>query len=91
MRAAAEAIAHVQVRREADVAEYGRLLAAFASDYGFQPALYAEMALHARAIAMDRWEAIPCPKARRGVSLQIGRSIGYPRVERIGQQAISQI
>lgn len=55
MRAAIETIAQIPVRSEADVAEHGRLLAAFASDYGFEPALYAGMALHARAIAMDRW------------------------------------
>lgn len=55
MRAAIETIAPVPVRSEADVAEHGRLLAAFASDYGFEPAAYAGMALHARAIAMDRW------------------------------------
>lgn len=55
MRAAIETIAGMPVRSEADVAEHGRLLAAFASDYGFEPAPYAGMALHARAIAMDRW------------------------------------
>ncbi|MHA4838142.1 hypothetical protein [Sphingopyxis sp. MSC1_008] len=55
MRAAVETIAHIPVRSDADIAEHGRLLAAFASDYGFEPAAYAGMALHARAIAMDRW------------------------------------
>lgn len=55
MRAAIETIAAIPVRSEADVAEHGRRLAAFASDYGFVPASYAGMALHARAIAMDRW------------------------------------
>ena len=55
MRAAVETIAHITVRSEADVAEHGRLLGLFASDYGFAPAAYAGMALHARAIAMDRW------------------------------------
>ena len=55
MRAAVETIAHIPVRSEADVAEHGRLLADFARDYGFAPAAYAGMALHARAIAMDRW------------------------------------
>ena len=55
MRAAVETIAHIPVRSEADVAEHGRLLGLFASDYGFEPAAYAGMALHARAIAMDRW------------------------------------
>src|SRR3546814_4896208 len=56
MRAAVETIAHIPVRSEADVAEHGRLLGLFASDYGFAPAAYAGMALHARAIAMDRSE-----------------------------------
>ena len=55
MRAAVETIAHIPVRSEANVAEHGRLLGLFASDYGFAPAAYAGMALHARAIAMDRW------------------------------------
>ena len=55
MHAALATIAHLPVRSDADIAEHGRLLAAFASDYGFQPATYARMALHARAIAMDRW------------------------------------
>ena len=55
IRAAIETIAQIPVRSDADVAEHGRLLAAFASDYGFEPAAYAGMALHARAIAMDRW------------------------------------
>lgn len=55
MRAAIETIAAIPVRSEADVAEHGRLLAAFASDYGFEPVPYPGMALHARAIAMDRW------------------------------------
>lgn len=55
MRAAVETIAQIPVRSDADVAEHGRLLAIFASDYGFEPAAYAGMALHARAIAMDRW------------------------------------
>lgn len=55
MRAAINTIAAIPVRSEADIAEHGRLLAAFASDHGFEPAAYAGMALHARAIAMDRW------------------------------------
>jgi len=55
MRAAIETIAQIPVRSDGDVAEHGRLLAIFASDYGFEPAAYAGMALHARAIAMDRW------------------------------------
>jgi hypothetical protein len=55
MRAAIEAIQHVQIRTEADVIEHGRLLAAFASEYGFKPAIGASSALHARAIAMDLW------------------------------------
>lgn len=55
MQAAVETIAAIMVRSEADIAEHGRLLAAFAADYGFEPSAYAGMALHARAIAMDRW------------------------------------
>lgn len=55
MRAAAETIAPIHVRSESDIAEHGRRLAAFARDHGFEPAPYAGMALHARAIAMDRW------------------------------------
>jgi hypothetical protein len=55
MRAAVDTIAAIPVQSDADIAEHGRLLALFASDYGFEPAPYAGMALHARAIAMDRW------------------------------------
>jgi len=55
MRSAIETIAPVLVRSDADIAEHGRRLAAFAREHGFEPAPYAGMALHARAIAMDRW------------------------------------
>src|SRR3546814_16469740 len=55
MRAAVETIAHIPVRSEADVAEHGRLLGLFASDYGFATAAYAGMALHASALALDSW------------------------------------
>ena len=43
MRAAIETVAPIQVRSDADVVEHGRLLAAFARDYGFEPADYAGM------------------------------------------------
>jgi len=55
MRSAIEAIAHHSVRSPADFAVHAGLLAAFAADYGFEPAAPAAAALHARAIAMDRW------------------------------------
>lgn len=55
MRAAIETIQHVQVRSKDDAREHARLLKQFAADYGFTPAAVAGTALHARAIAMDRW------------------------------------
>ncbi len=55
MRAAIESIQHVVIRTEADVIEHGRILAAFADEYGFKPKHYAGVALHARAVAMDLW------------------------------------
>ena len=55
MRAAVETIADLPVRSDADIAEHGRRLAEFARDSGFTPAAEAGAALHARAIAMDRW------------------------------------
>lgn len=55
MRAAIEAIQHIQVRDEADAIEHGRILAEFAEEYGFTPRAYAAPALHARAMALDRW------------------------------------
>ena len=61
MRAAIETIAQTPLRSEADVAGHGRLLAAFASEHRLSPAAYAGMALHARAIAMDRWCALHDP------------------------------
>lgn len=55
MRAAIEAIQHVQVSSASDALEHARLLAQFAADYGFRPPAFAGQALHSRAVAMDRW------------------------------------
>jgi len=55
LRAAISAIQHIQVRSEADMVEHGRILSAFADEYGFKPSDYAGAALHARAMALDRW------------------------------------
>ncbi|WP_442678316.1 hypothetical protein ACSBM8_12345 [Sphingomonas sp. ASY06-1R] len=55
MRAAIGAITHIQVRTPADALEHARILRQFASERGFTPPEYAGPALHARAVAMDRW------------------------------------
>lgn len=54
MRAALDAIAHVQVRTQADAVQHSRILGEFVREYGFA-SNYAGPALHARAVAMDRW------------------------------------
>lgn len=55
MRAAIQAIQGIQIRSPADVAEHGKLLAVFACDHEVTPEAFGGQALHARAIAMDRW------------------------------------
>lgn len=55
IRAAIQTIQHIQIRSQADVAEHGKLLGAFAHEQGFAPAAFGGPALHARVIAMDRW------------------------------------
>lgn len=55
LRAAIGAIQHIQIRSEADMVQHGMILSAFADEYGFTPSDYAGAALHARAIALDRW------------------------------------
>lgn len=55
LRAAIETIGHLPVRSEADMIAHARLLSAFAEEYGFKPEFYAGPALHARAMALDRW------------------------------------
>ena len=46
-------IRHIQVRCPSDIAEHGRILDAFAREHGMGE--YGGAALHARAIALDRW------------------------------------
>lgn len=53
MRAAIGAIQHIPIRSDADVLEHGRILRAFAEEYGFPEG--AGAAFLARAIAMDTW------------------------------------
>lgn len=55
LRAAIETIQHIPVRSDADIVEHARILSAFADEYGFAPRDYAGPALHARAVALDRW------------------------------------
>jgi hypothetical protein len=50
---AIETISHIQVRSPSDIAEHGRLLEQFA--YEHKLGEYGGAALHARAIALDRW------------------------------------
>jgi len=55
LRAAIETIQHIPVRSEADMVRHAQLLSDFAEEYGFKPEFYAGPALHARAMALDRW------------------------------------
>ena len=55
MKAAIEAIRHIVVRTEADAIEHAILLSRYAAERRLTPAEFAGPALHARAIAMDRW------------------------------------
>lgn len=56
---AIDTIRHIAVRSPADVAEHGRRLAAFAHEHRMGD--YGGPALHARAIALDRWAAVHDP------------------------------
>lgn len=55
LRAAYEAVQHVQLRTQDDAREHARILHGFAREYGFTPAEYAGPALQMRIVAMDRW------------------------------------
>jgi hypothetical protein len=66
MRAAINAIAHIQVRSQADAVQHARILGDFAREYGF-PSNYAGPALHARAVAMDRWCRLHDPHGQTDV------------------------
>ena len=55
LRAAIETIEHIPVRSESDMVRHAQLLSGFAAEYGFKPEFYAGPALHARAMALDRW------------------------------------
>ena len=55
LRAAIETIQDIPIRGEADMIRHAQLLSAFAAEYGFKPEFYAGPALHARAMALDRW------------------------------------
>ncbi len=56
---AIDTIRHIAVRSPADIAEHGRRLAAFADEHKMGE--YGGAALHARAIALDRWAAVHDP------------------------------
>ena len=49
------AIRDIPVRSEADMIRHAQLLSTFAAEYGFKPEIHAGAALHARAMALDRW------------------------------------
>jgi len=55
LRAAIETIEHIHVRSETDMLRQAHLLSAFAAEYRFKPEFYAGPALHARAMALERW------------------------------------
>ncbi len=55
MRAAVDAIKHVQVRTSADIAEHSRLLHEFTVARALGSSDLAAAGLHGRIMAMDRW------------------------------------
>jgi len=50
---AIETIRHIEVKSSSDIAEHGRILECFAREHGLGD--HGGAALHARAIALDRW------------------------------------
>lgn len=81
MRAAIEAIQHIQVRSEADAMAHGLILAAFAAEHGIMPEDLASRALHARAMAMDRWCQLHDPYGQSDVDAFFEASARSPLVE----------
>jgi hypothetical protein len=55
MRAAVDAIKHVQIRAPGDIAEHARLLRAFLRAQDLGSSEFAVAGLHGRIMAMDRW------------------------------------
>ena len=74
LRAAIERIQHIPVRCEGDMIRHAQLLSAFAEEYGFKPEFYAGPALHARAMALDRWchRYDPCGLADKDAFFEAG-------------------
>lgn len=81
MRAAIEAIQHIQVRCEADAIVHGLILAAFAAENGITPEDYAGPALHARVVAMDRWCQLYDPYGQRDIDAFFQASARCPLIE----------
>ena len=67
MRAAVDAIKHVQVRTPADIAEHSRLLREFCLAEGLATSELAGAGLHGRIVAMDRWCARYDPEGQTDV------------------------
>ncbi|WP_454884898.1 hypothetical protein [Sphingomonas oryzagri] len=67
MRAAVDAIAHIQVRGPADIVEHARLLRTFAVRQGLDVSDPAIESLHGRIVAMDRWCALHDPHGQSDV------------------------
>lgn len=67
MRAAVDAIAHIQVRGPADIVEHARLLRTFAVRQGLDVSAPAIESLHGRIVAMDRWCALHDPHGQSDV------------------------
>jgi hypothetical protein len=55
MRAAIDAIQHIQIKCDAGAIQHAEILIELADDMGLEPEAHAASALHARAIALDRW------------------------------------
>jgi hypothetical protein len=81
LRAAIDAIQHIRVRSEADMVEHARILSAFADEYGFTPCHYAGPALHARAVALDRWCNLYDPHGQTDVDAFFEAGATAPLVE----------
>jgi hypothetical protein len=67
MRAAVDAIKHVQIRGPADIREHARLLCAFAARQGLGESDQMIESLHGRIVAMDRWCGLHDPHGQSDV------------------------
>jgi hypothetical protein len=81
LRAGIGSIEHIQIRGEADMVRHGMILSAFAQEYGFTPIDYAGAALHARAVALDRWCNLHDPYGQTDVEAFFEAGARAPLIE----------